>query len=85
MRAVYVEEDVITDWENQDNELLRPYKENLNLINAAYLLSILISLILVRTRNCQPSSTHAKPSPTTNLHDTGGAQRRDPKEMCDGG
>jgi hypothetical protein len=61
MRAVYVDEDVIADWENQDLELMRPYRDNLNAINATYLLSILISLILVRIHG---TASPALPQPS---------------------
>jgi len=83
MRAVYVEEDVIADWENQDLEMMKPFKENLNAINATYLLSILISLILVRLHG---TASPAQPrGPQTN--GTGGARGEGvaPEELCDGG
>ena len=50
MRAVYVEDDVATDWENQDTEVMQPYRDNLNAINLTYFLAIVVSLILVRAR-----------------------------------
>lgn len=47
MRAVYVEDDVATDWENQDTEVMQPYRDNLNAINLTYFLAIVVSLILL--------------------------------------